>query len=109
MKKFGLFLLKNNIHLMTLVFLGWAVWAAFNWSGLALVQKLTLGMYALLIIHEYEEGYKGRFLDLMAGRLLQIDWRTLIPGVTHIAQDARMVDGYADERIRNLVYRRHQQ
>ena len=86
MKKFGLFLLKNNIHLMTLVFLGWAVWAAFNWSGLALVQKLTLGMYALLIIHEYEEGYKGRFLDLMAGRLLQIDWRTLIPGVTHIAQ-----------------------
>ena len=86
MKKFGLFLLKNNIHLMTLVFLGWAVWAAFNWSGLALVQKLTLGMYALLIIHEYEEGYKGRFLDLMAGRLLQINWRALTPGVTHIAQ-----------------------
>ena len=86
MKKFGLFLLKNNIHLMTLVFLGWAVWAAFNWSGLALVQKLTLGMYALLIIHEYEEGYKGRFLDLMAGRLLQINWRALTPGVTHISQ-----------------------
>ena len=29
MKRFGLFLLKNNIHLMTLVFVGWAVWAAF--------------------------------------------------------------------------------
>ena len=26
MKKLGLFLLKNNIHIMTLIFLGWAVW-----------------------------------------------------------------------------------
>ena len=86
MKKFGLFLLKNNIHLMTLIFVGWAVWAACNWQELALVQKLVMGMYAWMIVHEYEEGYKGRFLDLMAGRLLGIDHRALTPGVTHIAQ-----------------------
>ncbi|MBQ6789867.1 MAG: hypothetical protein IJP76_00245 [Paludibacteraceae bacterium] len=86
MKKFGLFLLKNNIHLMTLIFVGWAVWAACDWQELVLVQKLVMGMYAWLIVHEYEEGYKGRFLDLMAGRLLGIDHRALTPGVTHIAQ-----------------------
>ncbi|MGN1221172.1 MAG: hypothetical protein ACI4TU_09545 [Candidatus Cryptobacteroides sp.] len=28
MKKFGLFLLKNNIHIMTLIFLGFAVMEA---------------------------------------------------------------------------------
>ena len=27
MKKIGLFLLKNNIHIMTLIFIGFAVWA----------------------------------------------------------------------------------
>ena len=86
MKKLGLFLLKNNIHLMTLVFVGWAVWAACNWSTLALVQKLTLGLYGLLIAHEYEEGYKFRFLELMLGRVMGIDHRTLTPGVSHIAQ-----------------------
>ena len=86
MKKFGLFLLKNNIHLMTLVFVGWAVWAACNWSTLALVQKLTLGLYALLVAHEYEEGYKSRFLELMLGRVMGIDHRTLVPGASHIAQ-----------------------
>ena len=86
MKKLGLFLLKNNIHLMTLVFVGWAVWAACNWSTLALVQKLTLGLYALLVAHEYEEGYKFRFLELMLGRVLGIDHRTLVPGASHIAQ-----------------------
>ena len=86
MKKFGFFLLKNNIHLMTLVFVGWAVWAACNWSTLALVQKLTLGLYALLVAHEYEEGYKSRFLELMLGRVMGIDHRTLVPGASHIAQ-----------------------
>ncbi|MBR1514509.1 MAG: hypothetical protein IJ622_09495 [Bacteroidales bacterium] len=86
MKRFGLFLLKNNIHIMTLIFVGWAVWAACNWQALALVQKLVMGIYAWLVVHEYEEGYKGRFLDLMAGRLLGIDHRALTPGVTHIAQ-----------------------
>ena len=60
MKKLGFFLLKNNIHIMTLIFLGWAVWAACNWSHLLLVQKVVMGLYALLIVHEYEEGYKGR-------------------------------------------------
>ena len=67
MKKLGLFLLKNNIHLMTLIFIAWAVWAGCNWAELVLVQKLVLGLYAWLIIHEYEEGYKNRFLDLMLG------------------------------------------
>ena len=86
MKRFGLFLLKNNIHLMTLVFLGWVVWAACNWSDLVLVQKLVMGMYAWMILHEYDEGYKDMFLELMAGRLLGIDWRALTPGKTHIAQ-----------------------
>ena len=86
MKKLGLFLLKNNIHLMTLVFVVWAVWATCNWSTLALVQKLTLGLYALLVAHEYEEGYKSRFLELMLGRVMGIDHRTLVPGASHIAQ-----------------------
>ena len=86
MKKIGLWLLKHNIHIMTLIFLGWAMWAICNWNSLVLVQKLVLGMYAWLIIHEYEEGYKGRFLDLMAGRLLQLDYRALTPGRTHLGQ-----------------------
>ena len=85
MKKVGLFLLKNNIHLMTLCFIGWAVWAACNWQELALVQQLTLGLYGLLVLHEYEESYKDRFLELMLGRVMGIDHRTLLPGVSHIA------------------------
>lgn len=83
MKKMGLWLLKHNIHIMTLIFLGWAVWAICNWNSLELVQKLVLGMYAWLVVHEYEEGYKDRFFDLMAGRLLQIDFRSLTPGRVH--------------------------
>ena len=85
MKRFGLFLLKNNIHLMTLVFVGWAVWAACNWAELALVQKLVMGMYAWLIVHEYEEGYKGRFVALFA-QVFHFDVAALLPGLTHIAQ-----------------------
>ena len=86
MRKFALFLLKHNIHIMTLIFVGWVLWGVVNWSNLLLVQKLLLGLYAFLILHEYEEGYKDRFVQLMAGRLLQIDHRKLTPGVTHIAQ-----------------------
>ncbi|MBO4444940.1 MAG: hypothetical protein J5814_09285 [Bacteroidaceae bacterium] len=86
MKKLGLFLLKNNIHVMTLIFVGWAVWAACHWGDLLLVQKLVLGLYGLLVVHEYEEGYKSRFLALMLGRVMGIDHRTLKPGVSHIAQ-----------------------
>ena len=85
MKKLGLFLLKNNIHLMTLAFLGWAIWAACNWTALALVQKLVMGMYAWLIVHEYEEGYKGRFFALFA-QVFHFDVAALVPGVTHLAQ-----------------------
>ena len=86
MKKFGLWLLKNNIHIMTAIFLGWAVWAICNWNSLVLVQKLVLGLYAWLILHEYEEGYKGRFLDLMLGRVMGINHRNLTPGISHLAQ-----------------------
>ena len=86
MKKLGFFLLKNNIHLMTMIFLGWAVWGVCNWQDLLLVQKLALGMYAWLIVHEYEEGYKDRFLDLMLGRVMGIDHRALAPGIAHLAQ-----------------------
>ena len=85
MKRFGLFLLKNNIHLMTLVFLGWAVWAACNWQELVLVQKLVMGMYAWLIVHEYEEGYKGKFLALFS-RVLGRDISQGTPGASHLAQ-----------------------
>lgn len=84
MKKFGLFLLKNNVHWMTFCFLGWLIWAACNWNNLELVQKITLGIYAFLIAHEYEEGYKDRFLELMAGRLLKINYKALTPGLTHL-------------------------
>ncbi|MBR5468870.1 MAG: hypothetical protein IKU78_00165 [Paludibacteraceae bacterium] len=86
MRKLGLFLLKNNIHLMTFIFIAWAVWAGFNWAELVLVQKLVLGLYAWLIIHEYEESYKDRFVDLILGRVMGIDHRTLIPGTAHLAQ-----------------------
>ena len=51
MKRFGLFLLKNNIHLMTLVFVGFAIWAACCWSELLLIQKLVMGMFACIIVH----------------------------------------------------------
>lgn len=86
MRKLGLFLLKNNIHLMTFIFIAWAVWAGFNWAELVLVQKLVLGLYAWLIIHEYEESYKDRFVDLILGRVMGIDYGSLTPGVTHLAQ-----------------------
>lgn len=85
MKQFGLFLLKHNIHLMTLIFVGWTVWAACHWDELLLVQKLVLGLYGWLIVHEYEEGYKGRFVALFA-QVFQFDVAKLTPGVTHIAQ-----------------------
>ena len=86
MKNFGLFLLKHNMHIMTLCFLGWAIWAALNWSNLEFAQKIVLGLYAFLILHEYEESYKDRFLELMAGRLLKIDYKALTPGLTHLSQ-----------------------
>ena len=85
MKKLALWLLKNNIHIMTLIFLGWAVWGICNWSNLALVQKLVLGVYFLIICHEYEETYEGGLLSLF-GRVVPIDTSNLTPGNSHIAQ-----------------------
>ena len=89
MKQFGLWLLKYNIHIMTAVFLGWTVWAICNWSGLALVQKLTLGMYAWLIVHEYEEGYKGRFLDDVAIASGDRDFVKLMDSISADKRDVR--------------------
>ena len=85
MKRIGLWLLKNNIHIMTLIFLGWAVWGICNWGSLALVQKLVLGVYFLIICHEYEESYEGGLLSLF-GRVVPIDTSNLTPGNSHIAQ-----------------------
>ncbi|MGN0235087.1 MAG: HXXEE domain-containing protein [Paludibacteraceae bacterium] len=86
MKKAGLFLLKNNIHLMTLCFAGWAVWAICCRQNLTIVQELVIGLYGLIVLHEYEESYKNRFLELMLGRVMGIDYRALLPGIAHIVQ-----------------------
>ena len=64
MKKLGLFLLKNNIHIMTLIFIGFAVWAGCNWTDLSLVQKIVMGLYLCIIAHEYEEVSCG-FVELI--------------------------------------------
>ena len=84
MKKLGLFLLKNNIHIMTLIFIGFAVWAGCNWADLSLVQKIVMGLYLCIIAHEYEEVNCG-FMELLGGAL-GLDLTKPKPGATHIAQ-----------------------
>ena len=91
MKRLGLFLLKNNIHLMTLVFAGFAVWAVCNWSAMSLVQKLVMGMFALITLHEYEETLSHPGLMDLFGRVLGIDPKTLTPGKSHLAQAVYIV------------------
>jgi len=85
MKRLGLYLLKNNIHIMTLIFVCTTIFAGIHWVELALIQKLLLGAYLCLIVHEYEEGYKGKFIAIMT-TALQVDTSQLLPGATHIAQ-----------------------
>ena len=85
MKKFGLWLLKNNIHIMTLIFLGWAVWALCNWKDIAIVQKLVMGVYFLIICHEYEESHEGGLMSIF-GPVADIDQALLVPGKSHLAQ-----------------------
>ena len=85
MKKFGLWLLKNNIHIMTAIFLGWAVWALCNWNEISIVQKLVMGVYFLIICHEYEEGYEGGLMSIF-GPVVGIDPASLVPGKSHLAQ-----------------------
>ena len=71
MKKLGLFLAKNTTNILALYFLGWAVWAGMNLEAISLVQKLVMGLFFLLVLHEYEEAYKERFWAVM-GKVLGV-------------------------------------
>lgn len=91
MRKLGLFLLKNNIHLMTLVFAGFAVWTACNWQEVTLVQKLVMGMFALITLHEYEETMTHPGLMDLFGRVVEVDTKSITPGKSHLAQAVYIV------------------
>ena len=65
MNKLGPFLAQNTTHILGLYFLGWAIWACLHWASLCLVQKLVMGLFFLLVAHEYEEAYKERFIRVM--------------------------------------------
>lgn len=86
MKNFGKWLLKNNIHVMTVIFICVAIWSIINWGSLALIQKLNLGAYFWLILHEYEEGYKNRFTELFAGVMKVDPSEAIASGQSHLAQ-----------------------
>lgn len=87
MKKFGYFLARNTTNILALYFVGWAVWAGCNWETVTLVQKLLLGLFLLLVLHEYEEGYKERFIALM-GLAMGIKPEELkVPGLIHVPAD----------------------
>ena len=91
LKRLGLFLLKNNIHLMTLVFIGCGIWAVCFWSELLLIQKLVMGMFAFMIVHEYEETMsKPNLIDLIT-RITGLDTQSLTPGKSHLAQTVFIV------------------
>lgn len=79
-------MLRNNIYIMTLIFAGVAVWAGIRWEQLALIQKLNLGAYLWLVIHEYEEGYKNRFVYLFAVSMGIDPTEAIATGRSHIAQ-----------------------
>lgn len=93
MKNFGNYLLRNNIHIMTLIFIGFAIWAALNWANLLLIQKLVMGLYFLIILHEYEETHTG-FMELMAGAM-GVTTEHIRPGMLHIAQAVYITVAYA--------------
>ena len=86
MKKLGQWLLRNNIYTMTLIFMGVAVWAGLRWEQLAWIQKLNLGAYLCLFIHEYEEEYKDRFCRIFAVPLGIDPTEAIATGQSHIAQ-----------------------
>lgn len=95
MKKLCLFLLKNNIHLMTLVFVGCAIWAACCWLQLLLIQKFVMGMFAFMIVHEYEETMsKPNLIDLFT-RVTGLDAQSITPGKSHLAQAVFIVALFA--------------
>lgn len=88
MKKLGYFLARNTTNILALYFVGWAVWAGMNWDVINQVQKLIMGMFLLLILHEYEEGYKEHFIAVM-GRAWGIQPEQLpVPGLVHVPADS---------------------
>ena len=85
MNKLGLFWAKNTTHILGIYFLGWAIWACLHWASLCLVQKLLMGLFFLLVAHEYEEAYKERFIRVM-GQAIRITPEELpVPGLIHVA------------------------
>jgi hypothetical protein len=87
MKKLGYFLARNTTNILALYFIGWAVWAGCNWESVTLVQKLLLGLFLLLVLHKYEEGYKERFIALM-GQAMGVKPEELkVPGLIHVPAD----------------------
>ena len=88
MNKLGLFWAKNTTHILGLYFLGWAIWACLHWASLCLVQKLVMGLFFLLVAHEYEEAYKERFFRVM-GQAIGIKPEELpVPELIHVAADS---------------------
>jgi len=90
-ENFGRILLKHNIHLMAGVFVGYAVWAVLCWSELGLIQKLVMGMFALMTVHEYEETMSKPNLTDLITRVTGLDTRSLTPGKSHLAQTVFIV------------------
>jgi len=87
MKRLGYFLARNTTNILALYFVGWAVWAGCNWETVTLVQKLVLVLFFLLVAHEYEEGYKERFIALM-GQAMGVKPEELkVPGLIHVPAD----------------------
>lgn len=88
MKNSCLFLIKNSACVLAIYFLGWAIWAGLNWETLCLVQKLVMGMFFLLVLHEFEEGYKERFVNVMMGNLYSVTYDEIKPhGIIHVPAD----------------------
>lgn len=88
MRKIGLFLIKNSASVLAVYFLGWAIWVGLNWETISLVQKLVMGMFLLLVLHEYEEAYKERFVNLMMGNMWGITYNEIQPlGIIHVLAD----------------------
>ena len=87
MKKPCCFLARNTTNILALYFVGWAVWAGVNWDTITLVQKLLMGLFLLLVLHEYEESYKERFIARM-GQAMGVKTEELkVPGLIHVPAD----------------------
>ena len=87
MKRLGFFWAKNTTNILAIYFVGWAVWAGLNWETVTLVQKLVLVLFFLLVVHEYEEGYKERFIALMGQAMGVKPDELKVPGLIHVPAD----------------------